>query len=288
MYNLRYHIASLVAVFLALAVGLVLGTIVAERGMITDQGGALVEDLKRRFDEIQAVNNELRTGLERDRAFAQDVEPLLLDGALADEDVVIVVGTGRVDGLNAARTAITLAGGRPAVASIETPGLALRRSAPQGLVGYFAGRGEQMADPGPALEEQVARALVAEWRAGGPRPLTDLLVAAGVMGIETPSDALSADALVVMAADDGGADSFALALARAMAEAGGRVAGAQAATSEGGVAAATAGEGFSAVDHVDTAQGRLSLVWVLAGRAEGYYGWSEGADAYYPVLVPGD
>ncbi|TLM73164.1 MAG: hypothetical protein FDZ70_07925, partial [Actinobacteria bacterium] len=30
VYNLRYHIASLVSVFLALAVGLVLGTVVVE------------------------------------------------------------------------------------------------------------------------------------------------------------------------------------------------------------------------------------------------------------------
>ena len=62
MYNLRYHIASLVAVFLALSVGLLLGTVVAERGMITDQTGALVADLQARFDEIQARTPNCRRG----------------------------------------------------------------------------------------------------------------------------------------------------------------------------------------------------------------------------------
>jgi hypothetical protein len=50
MYNLRYHIVSLVAVFLALTVGLVLGTVVVERGVLTKQRAALVGDLTKQYD----------------------------------------------------------------------------------------------------------------------------------------------------------------------------------------------------------------------------------------------
>src|SRR5574340_14803 len=92
MYNLRYHIASLVAVFLALSVGLILGTVVAERGMITDQATALVSDLQQRFDEISAENEQLQAGMERDRAFAEEVVPTLTAGNLQGRNVFIFVG----------------------------------------------------------------------------------------------------------------------------------------------------------------------------------------------------
>jgi hypothetical protein len=282
MYNLRYHIASLVAVFLALAVGLVLGTVVAERGMLTDQGSALVDDLQRRFDEISTQNEELRTGLENDRAFAEDLGPYVIGGALAGQDVAIVVGTGRVDGLNAANACVNEAGGTSFVASLETPGLALADTAPEGLVSYFAARGIEMADPGSALEGQVAGALIAEWRNVGQRPLTDLLVSSGLLGLESMSETATVDGLVIMASADGGADSFALALGRAIREGGGVAVGAEAQFTESGVAGACADEGFSAVDHLATVQGRYSLAWLLARRAEGVFGTGDRAEAYYP------
>lgn len=288
MYNLRYHIASLVAVFLALAVGLVLGTVVAERGMITDQGSALVEDLQRRFDEISSTNGELRAGLERDRAFAEDLGPVLTAEALAGHDVIVLVGTGRVDGLNSVNAAVEEAGGVPVVVSLEEPGLNFADTAPEGLVGYFMARGQEMADPGDALEEQVAAALATEWQTGGSRPLTELLVSSGLLGVESMSDTASVDAIVIMAAADGGADPFALALGRALTEADGIAVGAEAETTESGVAAACAEAGLSAVDHVATVQGRFSLVWLLAGRAEGVFGSGDAAEAYYPPVTAAD
>lgn len=288
MYNLRYHIASLVAVFLALTIGLLLGTVVAERGTMTEQGSALVEGLQRRFDEISATNEELRLGLERDRAFAEELEPVLTTGVLAGQDVAVVVGTGRVDGLNAVNAALTQAGANPFVASLESPGLALENGAPEGLVGYFAARGEEMADPGPALVRQVADALVAEWRDAGPRPLMELLAEARLAGVEGLEETATVDAIVIMAAAGDGADPFALALGRAVTDAGGVVVGAEADSSDAGVAASCADAGFSAIGHMDTVQGRFSLVWILAGRAEGVYGTKDAAQGYYPPIVPGD
>ena len=288
MYNLRYHIASLVAVFLALTIGLLLGTVVAERGTITEQGSALAEGLQRRFDEISATNEELRLGLERDRAFAEELAPALTEGVLAERDVVVVVGTGRVDGLNAVNAALTQAGASPFVTSLESPGLELDTSAPEGLVGYFSARGEEMADPGSALVEQVAEALVAEWRDAGPRPLTALLVEAGLVGVEGLEETATVDAIVIMAADGEDADPFALALGHALTDAGGIAVGAEADSSDADVAASCAGEGFSAVGHMGTVQGRFSLVWLLAGRAEGVFGTKDAAEGFYPPVVPAD
>ena len=52
----------------------------------------------------------------------------------------------------------------------------------------------------------------------------------------------------------------------------------------GCVSAATA-RGISAVDDVDEPEGAMALVWVLAGKAEGYFGVRQGADAQFPKLV---
>ena len=284
MYNLRYHIASLAAVFLALAVGLVLGTVVAERGMLTDQSAALVEDLQQEFDEINATNAELREGLERHQSFAEDLVPVVVQDALAGQDVMIVAGTGRVDGLSAAEDSVRGAGGVSALASIREAGLGLEADAPAGLEEFFADRGETMQPPGPDLQRQVADVLVEEWAEADERPLTELLVDEGLLGVESLSETATVDAVVIMAvaSEAEGCDPFALALAEAESAADGLAVGAESLSSEGGVARALADEGFSAVDHVGTAQGQFSLVWILAGRAEGYFGAGPGADAYYP------
>ena len=48
MYNVRYHIASLVSVFLALALGLVLGGLIVDKTPATSQS-SLVTGLKQEF-----------------------------------------------------------------------------------------------------------------------------------------------------------------------------------------------------------------------------------------------
>ncbi|MDO8848569.1 MAG: copper transporter [Coriobacteriia bacterium] len=286
MYNLRYHIASLVAVFIALSVGLLLGTVVAERGMITDQTTELVADLQARFDEISAQNAELEAGLARDRAFAESAVAPLTAGQLAGRNVAIIVGTGRVDGIAAVSEAVSGAGGTTLTAALMTPALGLDAVEPEGLAGYFQLRGIEMAEPGEELERQVAEALVAEWRAGADQPLTQLLASTGLLSIESSDGTATVDAVVLMGSQESGCDAFGLALGRSMDAAGGVALGAESSAADGGCAAVCSAEGLSAVDHVATAQGRFSLVWILAGRAEGYFGSGAGAQSFYPPLAP--
>lgn len=284
MYNLRYHIASLVAVFLALAVGLLLGSVVAERGMITEQAASLVNDLERRFDEISATNEQLSAGLERDRSFAQAAVRPLVRGKLQGADVVVLVGTGRIDGVNAVHQAVTDAGGAVTTTSFLTPGLALDQTEPVGLAGYFQLRGVEMAAPGEALQRQVAQALVAEWRAGETRPLTDLLIAEGLLGEDSVAGTSTVDAVVIVGNGQAGCDPLALQIGQAMEAAGGVSVGVDSAVIEGGTAAVCFAQGLSALDHVATPQGMVSLVWMLSGRASGYYGLGTGAAGYFPPL----
>jgi hypothetical protein len=285
MYNLRYHIASLVAVFFALAVGLLLGTIVAEQGMLDDQGVALVEGLQARFDEISAKNEELEAGLERDRAFSTDAVGPLTAGKLSGMTVAIVSPPDGTDTIAAARTAVEQAGGTVLTVTLGAPALGLEQSEPEGLAGFLQLQNQEIASPGEDLIDQVSNVLAAEWRAGDARPLTELLVTNGLMAVESAPGTATIDAVVIVGGEDGTCDPFARALAQRYVDGGARAVGVELSLAEDGVAAACSGDGLSAVDHLATPQGRYSLIAILAGLADGYYGTGEGVSGYYPPIT---
>jgi hypothetical protein len=86
--DFRYHLISIVAVLLALSIGIVLGT-----GVL---GGPLLDDLESRADRIRQLNEDLRTEsaaratrISELEDFLDDAEPYLLNGTLVGEDVVL-------------------------------------------------------------------------------------------------------------------------------------------------------------------------------------------------------
>jgi hypothetical protein len=83
-------------VFLARTGGLLLGTVVAERGTLDEGSRAMVEDLQRQFKALQTENTRLSKGLGRAAAFGADVAPALVAGRLQDLTVAVVVNAGRI------------------------------------------------------------------------------------------------------------------------------------------------------------------------------------------------
>ncbi|HEX9774846.1 MAG TPA: copper transporter [Actinomycetota bacterium] len=89
MINLRYHIVSLVAVFLALAIGVIAGTTVIDQGVVQllrNQANAARD----RQAALFAENDSLRTTLAVWDAFGESAAPALVDSALAGVDVVLI------------------------------------------------------------------------------------------------------------------------------------------------------------------------------------------------------
>ncbi|TDB38955.1 MAG: hypothetical protein D9V44_04590 [Actinobacteria bacterium] len=288
MYNLRYHVASLVAVFLALTVGLVLGTVVAERGTLEGQSSTLVADLQKQFAQIQKDNADLRSGLERDRTFAEDVVPALTAGSLDGKTIVVLVNSGRSNGLSAAAKAIETAGGTAIVLTQESAGMGLDETIPEELPallgGSFVGEAAPASD---AFKDAVAEAVATELRRTGDRPVLDVLLKSGAISSDARSDFAGVDGCVLMTAFGGQPDDLAARVAGALGVHGATIVGAEATSQVTGVAAESVDRGFSALDNVDTPQGSFSLVWLLAGRASGYFGVGPGADAVYPAVTAG-
>ncbi|WP_433719651.1 copper transporter [Actinoplanes sp. CA-051413] len=90
MINFRYHVVSLTAVFLALAIGLVVGTAALN--------GPVVDTLKDRVDALSNDNtnyreqaNQYRKELNSTQDFATQVSPALLNGKLTGRKILVVV-----------------------------------------------------------------------------------------------------------------------------------------------------------------------------------------------------
>jgi hypothetical protein len=93
MINFRFHIASLVAVFLALALGIVIGSTVIDR--------AIVDNLNRRLDDIEQEaentrdrNNELNGEIDRLEQYIEDSESFAVTDTLDGVPVVTLAVRG--------------------------------------------------------------------------------------------------------------------------------------------------------------------------------------------------
>lgn len=280
MYNLRYHLASLAGVFLALAVGLLLGTVVVERGALDRQRTSIVQSLQSNYDDLKAENDELRRESQRSGAFAKDVAPLLVADMLRGRTVVVITNGGRNDGLSATRDAVRAAGGDVVVATFRTKGLGMDDEATRRTLSELATPSAQT----PGVGDPVVGALAAEWERGGAQPITDALRASGELSLEGADGSVRADAAVLLASFDDKADPMLIALVAALDRAGRPAVGAESQRVSTGVAQASLDAGLSSVDAVDRPEGALSLAYVLAGKAEGHFGVKDEAAALYPKL----
>lgn len=117
MINFRYHVVSIVAVFLALGIGIIMGTSVIDRAVV-DRLERQQSDLSKNVDDVRSENNRLRGELKDERDAARDLaeqgSERLLDGSLQGVPVLLVGARGaEADGLD---DFVTLLGRAKAVA----------------------------------------------------------------------------------------------------------------------------------------------------------------------------
>ncbi|HYN93131.1 MAG TPA: copper transporter [Pilimelia sp.] len=102
MINFRYHVVSLTAVFLALAIGLVVGTAALNGPVadsLNDSVNAVSKDNKNLRDQVQLLQEEVN----REEEFVNEAAPRVLAGALTGRRVLV----------------LTLPGGREHVEGVE-------------------------------------------------------------------------------------------------------------------------------------------------------------------------
>lgn len=136
MIDLRYHIYSLAAVFLALAVGVVIGTSFTGISPVEQQSGKLtrmeriVQRIEKDFELVRAEIvekqneiNALHKVVERNEMFSRAVLPNVLQNRLAWRNVAIIQ-TGEYDITGQVKTALEQAGARvTSITKIADPAL---------------------------------------------------------------------------------------------------------------------------------------------------------------------
>ena len=114
MIDFRYHLVSIIAVFLALAIGIVVGSTALQPTVESALNHAETR-LQKRINQVTQNNTALNQALAADQAFAQAAEGRLLGHLLTGQDVVMVtapspdsqVVTGLTTALHTANATIT-------------------------------------------------------------------------------------------------------------------------------------------------------------------------------------
>jgi Copper transport outer membrane protein, MctB len=208
LISFRYHLVSIVSVFLALALGVLVGTTVVNQGVIDELNNRTNSAVKRAND-LETQVGDLQGQVKEWSSFAAAVEPVLVAGQLTGTEVVLVTQEG-VDpsDLERVRRALENAGAKVVAELVITRRMALTDQAARTelaeLVGSF-----QSADP-VGLAEAAAQRLASRLTAGpvsADADLIDRLRTAGFLVIRgggTPEDIGATFQSVVLLA--GGAD----------------------------------------------------------------------------------
>lgn len=281
-YSSRYHAASLTAVFIALAIGILVGIGLAD-DVVSPASEELEASLRADLDEARADGDDLRGLLDREREFGSEIYPSTVADQLVGSSVALI-RVGEVSDATIEDIEEALA---PAGASIDAtatlavpPDLeSLADEAGPRFPGVASG-GEPLVDLGTVagagiaggnpLLKRVRSTLFS--RFNGELEGIDRVVLVGDLPEDLePADRENAEALL-----------------------GGLLEGIQR-TSLGAIAAERTSTdpttltpymaaGISTADHVDLVAGRIALVRALLGD-HGNYGVKEGADRFLPELI---
>ena len=109
MINFRYHVVSLTAVFLALAIGLVVGT-AALNGPVADSLRANITALNKDNSNKRDQVNQYREQLNSSQNFATELAPTVLNGKLTGRKLLVIALPGSDPYLEGVSSMLTVAG----------------------------------------------------------------------------------------------------------------------------------------------------------------------------------
>jgi hypothetical protein len=90
MLNFRYHALSLVAVFVSLAIGLLLGVAIGDKGLVSSAEQDVRASLRGDVREAQGQRDDARAQLQERQQFEAEAYPALVNGRLAGRRVALI------------------------------------------------------------------------------------------------------------------------------------------------------------------------------------------------------
>jgi hypothetical protein len=321
MIDFRYHLVSIVAVFLALAIGLVLGS--------TELSGKVIDGLRATSDslrsQLEAANSEranYSAQVGADQQVAAAAEPVVLSQLLTGDKIVLITEPGASSDVV---SGIQKAAGYAGAAITGTISLQPRfndtsggtESALNNLDGQIAQNDsvtlDQPSDSQTANQQQAAQLLasaVLTKSATAPGGLTlteenyvlSSFAQGGFINVSGQPQSGATLAVIVTPANvpsDGSSDSanqVLVALAQEFASHSaativtGNASGDGSGSAMSVLRASSASSQVSTIDNADTATGQIASIWALARQASGHkpdaYGVQAGASSGGPAVAP--
>ena len=284
-YSARYHAASLVAVFLALAVGILIGAGLGDN-LVSDTEANLRESLEGDIEEARGEADDLQAELDRERAFSSRAYPALVGDRLVGERFALMA----FGDLPADLSADIEAALEPTGADLVEVAVVRRPPDVAALGSELSSKRAEAIEDDPAALEDLGETLGEQFALGEGNLLTrirDNLFSRssgeggeldGVILTREPAGDLEGDAAEQTAALETG-------LTRGVAESGVVTVGVERSSrTDDSSIPFFAPFGISTVDSVDLVSGRVALVFALLG-AEGNFGIKDSANSLLPELL---
>lgn len=284
-YSSRYHAASLAAVFIALAIGILIGAGFGQ-DVISSTSESLKQSLENDLDDARAERDELAAELDAERAFGEEVYPALVDGRL-DGDRVGLIALG---GLSAETSADVEAALAPTGATLSEVTVVREPPDTEALAEQLGGTQFARVGRQPELLEDLGRVAGRQLVAGG--QLFDeireqLLTRSSGGSAQLDHVIVVRDAPDDLSEEDQEAtDRLATGLLEGIREAAPSVVGVEQSDTDPSSIGLFESHDLPTSDSIDLVSGQVATVFVLLG-ADGSFGTKETADQLLPeLLVP--
>jgi hypothetical protein len=291
MLDFRYHALSLVAVFLALAIGIVLGVTIGD-SLVSDAErslrGNLRADVERAHGDAAKAQSELAG---RDRMLDQ-IYPQLVASRLGGERVAVVSWGPLPNNIESGiRDAVSKGGGRiDSISVLDKPLTALKQALGNGVFAEETADDESLKALGRSLARSIASGgqLVKSLESTFPDDFAGRFRRAdAVVFYEAPKPDDGSDSEGVTERADDRARTIEEAMVEELTKQTIAVVGVEATNTDPSEIGRYKSLGLSSSDAVDKSGGRIALVFTLAG-AKGTFGFKSTASQPLPdeALTP--
>jgi hypothetical protein len=291
MLDFRYHALSLVAVFLALAIGIVLGVTIGN-SFVTDAERALRGNLRADVEKAHSDAAQARSDLTgRDRMLDQ-IYPQMVDTRLGDTRVAVVSWGPLPNNVESGvRDAVDQGGGRvDSISVFDTPLTALKRALGNNVFGQETADQASLQALGRNLGRAIAAGglMVKSLESSFPDDFAGRYRRADAVAFfEAPTPTDGSDAQGGKEREDDRARTIEAAMIDELTKHTIAVVGVEATNTDPSQIGRYKSLQLSSSDSVDKSGGRIALVFALAG-AKGNFGFKSTADKPLPdeALTP--
>lgn len=291
MIDIRYHIASIVAVFLALGLGVLIGSTIVGDDLLVDQQKKLLDRLEEQFtlfrereENLVLENNYKDQIISNYENYSQALLPPLVRDKLADEVLAIVV-TGNTDLPSGLINSITIAGAEVASKTVVLSNLSLVDSEIcSKLVDYY--NIEALDDAPEVLRKYIAGSVAAVLLNQGDQGIIEFLQENDLINFTGDFSSNITGVIIVggtNSLDSYFAKSFDQSLIEHLISNGIKVFGVEGSQVEYSYMTDYQQNNITTIDNIDLSPGQIALVFAMEGEP-GNYGIKPTAHKFMPSL----